>query len=135
MRNLIAFVLLMFVVTSHAAENKHDIVEKLEQGAAAMQQRLNLTDAQQEKMDVILEDSYRKQQAVLEKHGIAANNAQKREKLGLRKARQLGKDMADVRKDTRAAASEVLSEAQLAEFDKIQDERKAERRARLRERR
>lgn len=136
MRRVISILAVMLAVTATAeTATRSDIAEGLAARAEAVQQRLNLTEQQKTQMESILEQSAARQQEVLKQYGIEPGQGKARQKLGLRKARQLGKDMAAVRKETRDEASKVLTPEQLAEFDKIQEERKAERRGKLRERR
>lgn len=118
-----------------AEDLPQDRVAQVEQRLEQTKQRLNLSDAQQEKITPILEASIEKQQALLSKYGISLQGKRNgKEKLGLRKARKLGKEMQVLRDEMRTQVKTVLNDQQLTEFDKMQEEAKTQRRAKIRER-
>lgn len=106
---------------------------EMEQQLAETRARLNLTDAQLDQMVPVIEKSRERQQQILARYGIdlqRRNDSASR--LGLRQARAMRKEMDVVRTDTLNALEGILSEAQLVEFKRIQEERKAEMRKRIR---
>jgi hypothetical protein len=73
------------------------------------------------------------QKAIMARYGIDPEN---RDGAGrqpsLREMRAMSQEMEVVRSDTRAALDPILSDAQMAEFDRMQEERKAQMRERVR---
>ena len=80
---------------------------------ATMKERLNLTKEQQEKVRPIMDASMEKKRTILKKHG-----EQERENM-----RILENDMQALDKDRGKQLDSVLTETQLKEYQKIQEER------------
>jgi hypothetical protein len=80
---------------------------------ATMKERLNLTKEQEEKIHPIIDASMGKRRAILKKHG-----EQEQENM-----RILENDMRALDQDTGKELSSVLTEAQLKEYQKIQEAR------------
>jgi Spy/CpxP family protein refolding chaperone len=80
---------------------------------ATMKERLNLSKEQEEKIHPIMDASREKRRTILKKHG-----EQERENMGI-----LKNDMQALNKDTEKQLSSVLTEEQLKEYQKIQEER------------
>lgn len=111
-----------------------DKAAALEQRMEEARTRLALTDEQVEAVTPILEESWKKQAEILDKHGINLDAEQAegdRKRPGLRKLRSLRGDMDAVREALLEDLSEVLDDEQIAEFKKMQDERRAEMREHL----
>ena len=96
-------------------------------------ERLGLTAEQIEQVEPVLKESAAARQEILSKYGMDAESRQgSAEKPGLRKMRSMRKEMESVRKSTMDELEGVLSDEQLEEFERIQEERQAEMRERLR---
>jgi hypothetical protein len=118
---------------SPLALSEEGFAVEMEQRLAETRARLNLTDAQLDQMVPVIENSRARQQQILARYGIdlqRRNDSASR--LGLRQARAMREEMDVVRTDTLNALEGILSEAQLVEFKRIQEERKAEMRKRIR---
>ena len=105
---------------------QEEIAERIE----TAKERLNLTDEQIPQVEEILRESAEKRRAVLEKYDLGGGK-----KLGFREMRKLKSELEPIRKETTASLSAVLTPEQLAEYEKMQEEQRAEFRAKLQERR
>ena len=94
--------------------------------------RLALTEDQAAQIKPILEAHLKAQLALLNKHGIDLGSHEDRRRLGFRKRRALRKDLDSNRAATVARLANILSAAQLAEFENIQAERRKRLRKQLR---
>ena len=90
-------------------------------------ERLNLTDAQAEDFQVIMQDANEKRAQVIQ-------NANLEESRSFRKMRQLRSDMQQIDKETMAQLSSVLSAEQMSEYEVIRDEQRAAMKERMRNR-
>ena len=98
--------------------------------------RLRLTDDQIEQIQPILRSSVEAQARVLRKHGIdLERRSGKDRRLGFRQLRRLGRDLDAVRQQTIEKLSGKLTDAQIEEYRKIQQELRQAMRKRLRQRR
>lgn len=126
--------LALLSVTSVSAESRQvddsKLMELMERREQAME-RLNLSAEQRTAIEPILEESRGRQLDVLEKYGFGSGN---KPKLSLRKKLSLAKEMKKVRKDTNAALSRHLTDDQLKEFKKIQEENREQMQAMLKSR-
>jgi hypothetical protein len=96
-------------------------------------ERLELTDEQIEQVKPVLEESAASRQAILLSYGMDPESRQgSAEKPGVRKMRAMRKEMHAVRDNTLAELELILSDEQLEEFKRIQGERQAEMRERMR---
>ena len=94
---------------------------------------LELTDEQIEQVKPVLEASVASMQEILLSYGLDPESRQgSAEKPGFRKMRAMRKEMHAVRENTLAELELVLSDEQLEEFKRIQGERQAEMRERMR---
>ena len=95
--------------------------------------RLGLSDAQAEALTPVLQESMTAQQSVLSKYGInLEGGTSSMNKLGRQDAMAMKGELDAVRSDTLDAVGEILSEAQLTEFKRVQTERAAQMRQRIR---
>ena len=118
--------------------SREDQIAALESRLEEAERRLALTDEQRELVTPIFEEHFRAQFEILQEHGIdleARIAGRDRRRLGLLKLRALRSDIEDNAKKTEGKLAAVLSEHQLEEFRKIQEEQRAERRELLRPRR
>ena len=119
-----------------ATAQEEDRAAQLAEYIAETRARTNLTDEQVEQFTPVIEAHLEAMAAVLGEYGIdLQNRSGERKRLKLRKMRALRKDLDAVRADTAEKLSAILSEEQMEEYKKIQAERKAELRARLKEQR
>ena len=97
--------------------------------------RLNLTEEQSEKFEPIILYQWEKRMAVMKKHGISLESNLSKKKIGFRQLREIKKDMDKINKEIEKKLIKVLSNDQLVEYKKIQEENRIEMRARLKENR
>lgn len=96
-------------------------------------ERLELTDEQIEQVKPVLEVSVASMQQILLSYGMDPESRQgSAEKPQFRKMRAMRKEMHAVRENTLAELELILSDEQLEEFKRIQGERQAEMRERMR---
>ena len=128
--------LMASLTTSLAQQADPDRVAELEARVEQTRERLNLTDEQVARIEPILESSFEASMLVLENHGIDLSVPRdQRERPGFRKMRAIAKDMKAVRQETAEEMAEILSDEQMEEYRKIQEERRAELREQIRARR
>jgi len=96
------------------------------------EERLQLTDEQTEAVRPILEDGYMQRRAVLEKHGIDLENMDSDDRPGRRTLRRMRNDLNEVNEETKQKLEEVLTGNQMGLWEKLQEERRAEMRERIR---
>ena len=121
-----AYVLLALAALTAAGASER------EQRAEEVRERLALTDEQREQVAPVLRESFRKQLSIYREYGLPR---EKDNRLSLREARKLGKDMDRLRRETLDELSAFLTPEQLKEYRKIQQENKRATRQRLRSRR
>ncbi len=102
--------------------------EQVEQRLEQTAKRLNLTDEQKPQVEAILRDSGEKRQAVLERYGF--KNGQ-RPKLRPMELRSMRGELNEISEGTTKKLSAVLTDAQMAEYEKIKEEQQAEMRERI----
>jgi hypothetical protein len=134
MRSLLATVsLIALMLASPISTANEDRTAELKERIQEAQARLNLSDTQVDQMAPIVERAMQAQKAIMARYGIDPEN---RDGAGrqpsLREMRAMSQEMEVVRSDTRAALDPILSDAQMAEFDRMQEERKAQMRERVR---
>lgn len=117
-------------------EDRKARLEQLQARVTEARDRLQLSDEQIEKLKPILRQQSQAMRKVLAKHGINLEDRSERSKrLGLRAARKLSRDLDEIRARTLAQIQEFLRPEQVAEYKKLQAERKKVLRQRIRERR
>ena len=128
----VAFLALVVVVPTAFAEDAPPA--QFEQRLEDARLRLDLSDDQLALVRPILEKSRSEQQAIMASYGVDLENpGSPAEKLGLRKARAMRKELNAVQQATLAELDDVLTEAQLEDYKQMQDARRKEMRARMRE--
>ncbi|TQV89468.1 hypothetical protein [Aliikangiella coralliicola] len=130
MKHFISLVILTFLLalseTSQSMENQsRQLVDRINQTI----ERLQLSDEQVNQVKPILAQSIKTRMNILSKYGIDPHNRTKSDdnhspvkKIGFRKARQLSNELSNARENTLAQLSEILSDAQLSDYKKIQIE-------------
>lgn len=129
MRRIVFLAALLCVCLAWADEPD---MSQLEARLGEVKARLALTEAQAAQVKPILEAYFEAQLAVLDKHGIDISDRDGRRRLGFRKRRALRKDLNRNMTETVAQLANVLSAAQLAEFENIQAARREQLRQELR---
>ena len=95
-------------------------------------ERLNLTDEQSVQIEPILESNFHASMLVLESHGIDLSvPREQRARPNFREIRAIGKELQAVREETAEEMAEFLTEEQMEEYRKIQEERRAEMREQI----
>jgi hypothetical protein len=128
-----ALLLVLLPVLAMAGSAK-DIV--FGQRLADTRSRLELTDEQVEQITPVLQDAFRTQAGILEKYGVdLENRGQSSPRMGPRQLRSMAQELKAVRADTRQHLQGMLTEAQMEEYDRIQEERRSALREQIRARR
>jgi hypothetical protein len=110
----IAGVVLMPAAAMAVLPSQEDIV--------AMQYRLDLTPEQRDAITPILQDSMSARSSTFEEYGVDVETCERPGALGLIR---LNKDMKRINAKTRSRLAEILTPAQLSEYDKIVAEQTA----------
>lgn len=126
----LALIVAIFGANSGWSEQGAKAAEKLEETKV----RLNLTDDQFVSIKpILIEDLAQKNQVLLE-HGINLESGERPTGvMNIRKARALANDMGSVREKTIEKLSVYLSDEQIQEYKKIQEENKEKMRERIKE--
>jgi Spy/CpxP family protein refolding chaperone len=125
--------LITLVLASPLSTAKEDRAADLKGRMQEAQARLNLSDAQIDQMAPIMERAMQAQKDIMARYGMDPEDRNgSGSRPGLREMRAMKQEMAVVRSDTRAALEPILSDAQMAEFQRMQEERKAQMRERVR---
>jgi hypothetical protein len=134
MKRLLAaavFMTLVFVSPWSLAEN--DRAARFEQRMEETKARLNLSEEQLDQMAPLLEESMEAQRRILSSYGIdLERRSGSAGRLGLRQARAMRQELETVRVDMLNELEAILNDEQLDEFKRMQQERKAEMRDRIR---
>ena len=124
--------LLVFVLATSASHAEEDRGVQIEQRVQAAKERLQLTDDQVERITPVLEGSVDAQRKILSRYGIDPDApSAPRERLGLRKAQAMKRDLEAVRTTTLTSVGDILTEKQVDEFKRMQQERNDEMRSRI----
>jgi Spy/CpxP family protein refolding chaperone len=104
-----------------------------EERLAEAKDRLDLSDEQLEQVKPVMQEAAEAQRSILARYGIdleaegGPGNA-----LGMREARKLRQDLSKVRAETLEKLDGILTDEQLDEFKKMQEERRQEMKKRIR---
>jgi Spy/CpxP family protein refolding chaperone len=113
------------------AESDREV--RFEERLAEAKERLDLSDEQLEQVKPVMQEATEAQRSILARYGIdleaegGSGNA-----LGMREARKLRQDLSKVRADTLKKLDGILTDEQLEEFKKLQEERRQEMKERIR---
>jgi hypothetical protein len=122
--------ILLVIQPVWADSEREDLVEERLAEAKA---RLDLSDEQLEQMRPVTQEAVEAQRSILARYGIdleAEGGPEK--KLGMREARKLRQDLSKVRNKTLEQLEEILTEEQLDEFKKLQEENREMMKKRIR---
>ncbi len=111
--------------------DREAVAEQIQQRVLETKERLQITEEQAPVVQEILRESAERRFAILEKYGFGDGE---RPSLSFREKRKLRGEINNVNQDTLGRLSEVLTDDQLQEYKKIQEERRAEMRERLQSR-
>ena len=130
-----AFLTALALVTTPSLAQE-DRAAQVEQRIEEARTRLDLTDEQLDRMAPVLEESMEARRRILSSYGIDLEDRSGPDKrIGLRQARAMRKELDVVQADTLNALAGILNDEQMDEFKRMQEERKAEMRERIRGRR
>lgn len=132
LRRALALPFVLASLTCAAAAQQRDIDPARAEALAArldeFRARLALTEEQKAAVEPILRESFERRAAFAEKMRGGSKPSR-------REMRRMRDDAERIRNETRAALAPILSPAQLAEYDRIQEEVREEARQKFRERR
>ncbi|MEM9384442.1 MAG: hypothetical protein AAGA68_05230 [Pseudomonadota bacterium] len=107
--------------------------DELQQRLSNVAERLELTDEQKVQIEPIITESFARQQQVLAKYGIDPGaSGSSRSRPSPRTMRKLRSDMQGVRSSTREQLDGILSDAQMQEYARLQEEMQAQMRSKVR---
>ena len=123
----------LFMTFSLLAFAQDDRTAQFEQRMEEARTRLDLSDEQVEAFSPVLKDSITEQRRILSNYGVNLDDrSDTAGRLGIRQARAMRKELEEVRADTQSALKPILNDEQLDEFQRMQEERRAEMRERIR---
>ena len=126
-----AIICLAFANSASFAQDEQ--AAAIEQRMEEARGRLNLSDAQVEALAPVLERSMASQQSILSKYRVDLESGRDvMQQLGPRNAMAMKKELDAVRADMLEAVDDILADDQFEEFQRIQNERQAEMRKRMR---
>jgi len=131
-RTLYIAALAILALTGSPSHAQEDRAAQLEQRLAEAKERLQLTDDQTKRLAPVLEETIDAQRKILSRYGIDADAlGAPHERLGLKKAQALRRELEAVRATTVASVGDILTEKQVDEFKHMQEERRDELRAHI----
>ncbi len=116
--------------------NRAEPVEQFRRQLQDTRTRLDLTDAQAEQVEPILQAAFEARIEVLREYGIdLREGAEPAGRVGFFQARRLRRDLDAVQERALDALDDVFTDAQLEAYEELQEERREAMRERLRRRR
>ncbi len=123
----------LFMTFSLLAFAQNDRTAQFEQRMEEARTRLDLSEEQVEAFSPVLKESITEQRRILSNYGVNLDDrSDTAGRLGIRQARAMRKELEAVRADTQSALKPILNDEQLDEFQRMQEERRAEMRERIR---
>ena len=105
------------------------------QNLLVVKERLQLTDDQLQKIAPVLKQSVEARRSILSRYGIDYDAPKRpQEKLGLRNAMSMKRELNAAKIATQMAVSDILTKEQMEEFKRLQEEQKEKFRSRMLER-
>ena len=133
-RMITAAILTAVMSVSTQAVAEGDRAARAQQQMEQTFAQLELTDEQIEQVKPVLQESMAAQQRIMSSYGIdPASGAGSAGKLRPRQAMSMRKELEAVRADTLGKLAQILSAEQLDEYQRIQEQRRAEMQERMRE--
>ena len=119
---LILIYLITFTTPSVATDKvlSDEQLEQFSQRWDTARQRLNLTEEQEEQVKPILKENSKQRRAMLQRYGI--HQGQAKPALSFSQKRSLLKESRALKNETNSKVGKILSEEQMVEYKKIQDE-------------
>ena len=108
--------------------DREAMAEQMQARMAEAKERLNLTEEQSEQVEIIFQENAEKRAEIMEEADLDGSR-------NFRKMRKLRGQMKDLDKETTAQLADVLNEEQMAEYERIKEENRAEMRERMQNRR
>lgn len=106
---------------------------RFEERLAEAKERLNLSDEQLEQVKPVMQAAAEAQRSILARYGMDLEaEGGPGNTLGMREARNLQKDLSKVRAESLQKLDGILTDEQLDEFEKLQEERRHEIQKRIR---
>ncbi len=131
----LAVVLVIFyAISSPAALAQATEMQTAEQYFSELQEALELTDEQVEKIEPIITEGRERQESILASYGIDLDSDEKPANLRRRTAMKMRGELKETREVMMEALSAVLTDEQLATYTEIQKDRAEEQRNAIRER-
>ena len=126
----------VFAAVSPAAAQSDDVdreklAKEIEARVQTVSERLDLTEAQKPEIEGILRDSIEQRMAILKSFGIEEGS---QPKLRMRQARDLRSQLQALSEKTTAKLAGVLTDKQMSEYAKIQEEQRAAMREKIQNR-
>jgi hypothetical protein len=130
---LVTVSLITLVLASPLSNANEDRAAEFKERMQEAQARLNLSKAQIVEMAPVMKRAMQAKKDIMARYGINPENPNDSgSRPSLRQMRAMKQELAVVRSDTRTALEPILSDAQMAEFQRMQEERKAQMRERMR---
>ncbi|MEL7489823.1 MAG: Spy/CpxP family protein refolding chaperone [Pseudomonadota bacterium] len=107
---------------------REEAAAKMEERIRETAERLDLTEEQKPQVEAILREGIEKRESILKDAGFKEGE---RPKMRPRQMRKLRGDLQEVSEETTEKLSAVLTDEQMTEYAKIQDERREEMRVRI----
>ncbi len=115
-------------VAQSSEAQREEAAAKIEERIRETAERLQLTDEQRPQVEAILREGIEKREKILKDAGFEEGQ---RPQMRPRQMRKLRGDLGEVSEETTQKLSAVLTNEQMAEYEKIQEERREEMRARI----
>jgi hypothetical protein len=132
-QHLICTAIICLAIANSASFAQDAQAAAIDQRMEEARGRLNLSDAQVEALAPVLERTMASQQSILSKYGVDLESGRDvMQQLGPRNAMAMKKELDAVRADMLDAVDDILADDQFEEFQRIQNERQAEMRKRMR---
>ena len=116
------------VAAQEAVPNREAMTEQMQARMAEAKERLNLTDEQEQQVEAIFKENADKRAQIVEEGDFDGSR-------NFRKMRKFRGQMKELEKETTAQLAEVLTEEQMAEYELIKQENRAEMREKMQNRR
>jgi len=107
------------VAAKEPVPNREAMTEQMQARMAEAKERLNLTEEQEQQVEAIFQENADKRAQIVEEGDFDGSR-------NFRKMRKLRGQMKELEKETTAQLSEVLTEEQMAEYELIKQENRAE---------
>ncbi len=111
----------MLISAPTAVQASNDVVA-LKNKLVESQERLNLSEKQQQQMLAILDEQAIEQDKILKRYGVDLENTDKSQKLSFKQIRSMRIDMRNLKEETKKKISNVLTPEQIKEWQSLRHE-------------